>query len=227
MSIHRRRVLVSSRATSSSPWSVSPAPKRCSRLECSPAQQPWPLQRLFLQTARYLRGPPARVCRSLLAQNFRASSQNLNISSSQGCFWLQVTCLEIDPYLDGFVRPHFQKAGLEHKLDIHIGDAASSLEKLAKAGKTYDVVFIDADKPSYKKYYDLVFKHNLLALGGVLAVDNTIFKVSLIRSALGVQSSSAFKSLLPFFMFVHCILTSTSSALFADDKLIRHMVYIP
>lgn len=88
----------------------------------------------------------------------------------------KVTCLEIDPYLEGFVRPHFQKAGLEHKLEIHIGDAGSSLEKLAQSGKTYDVIFVDADKPSYKKYYDLVFKHNLLALGGVLAVDNTIFK---------------------------------------------------
>ena len=39
-------------------------------------------------------------------------------------------------------------------------------------------IFIDADKPNYKVYFNQVLDLNLLGSGGFIAVDNTTYKAS-------------------------------------------------
>lgn len=86
-------------------------------------------------------------------------------------------CLELEPYLDEFVRPFFEKAGQDHKLDIRIGDAVTSMEKLAEEGRKFDVVFLDANKTGYLTYYNLAMDRDMLTPTGFLVVDNALMKV--------------------------------------------------
>ncbi|THH31782.1 hypothetical protein EUX98_g2386 [Antrodiella citrinella] len=88
----------------------------------------------------------------------------------------KVVTLDIEPYLREINTPYFQQAGVAHKIDIRIDDALSSLTNLHKEGASFDMIFIDAHKPSYIKYFDSIMASpHLLAKGGLIAVDNTVF----------------------------------------------------
>jgi len=71
--------------------------------------------------------------------------------------------------------PFWQKAGLAHKIDLRIGLAAETLKQLIADGKegTFDLAFIDADKPSYMEYYELSLR--LLRRKGIILIDNTLW----------------------------------------------------
>ncbi len=68
--------------------------------------------------------------------------------------------------------PFWEQAGVAQKIDLRIGPAKKSLNKMIKKGEQgrYDFAFIDADKPGYPDYFERCLK--LLRKGGVIAVDN-------------------------------------------------------
>ncbi len=92
----------------------------------------------------------------------------------------KVTALEIDPYLDTFTRPLFNETGLGDKIDVKVGNAVDHLDAIAKNilsdEEAYDIIFIDADKPGYKKYFQTILDKGLLKKNGLLVVDNTLYK---------------------------------------------------
>lgn len=67
-------------------------------------------------------------------------------------------------------RETFRKAGVEDRVEIHLGPALEKLRDVEKEGP-FDLVFIDADKESYAKYLDWAAAH--LRVGGVVLGDNT------------------------------------------------------
>lgn len=78
--------------------------------------------------------------------------------------------IEIDDELEDFIRSHFEASLLANRIHLHIGDAREILPTL---GKTFDLVFMDANKREYCEYYDLVFP--LLSPGGFIIADNTLW----------------------------------------------------
>lgn len=66
---------------------------------------------------------------------------------------------------------YFARAGVERRIVSLAGDARTLLPTL---GETYDLVFIDAAKGEYLEYLELVYP--LIAPGGILVVDNTLFR---------------------------------------------------
>ena len=79
----------------------------------------------------------------------------------------RVTTLELDPDKIALARANLVAAGLEGMVDIIAGRAADSLSTLPGP---FDVVFLDADRPSYLAYLGLVVSK--LRSGGILIADN-------------------------------------------------------
>ncbi len=89
--------------------------------------------------------------------------------------------LELNDELEDLILGGFEKAGVEDKIDLLIGDCKETLLQLREKlglpdGKTdmlYDIVYIDANKREYCEYYDLVF--DMIRPGGLILADNVIW----------------------------------------------------
>lgn len=86
----------------------------------------------------------------------------------------ELVALEIDDYAARFARSHFDASGMGDRITVMVAPALESLEKLADEGRSFDFVFIDADKPGYGDYYETLLARDLLAPGGLIAIDNTL-----------------------------------------------------
>ena len=83
--------------------------------------------------------------------------------------------LELNDELEDLILEGFEKAGLEHKISLHIGDCKETLRRISSEIKDalYDIVYIDANKREYCEYYDLVF--DMVRSGGLILADNVIW----------------------------------------------------
>lgn len=85
----------------------------------------------------------------------------------------RVVSLELEPRHAEVAAANLQRAGVGDRVEIRVGPAAESLAAMVEAGEgPFDVVFIDADKPSNAAYYSLARK--LTRPGSVIVVDNVI-----------------------------------------------------
>lgn len=69
-------------------------------------------------------------------------------------------------------REFWHKAGVEHKIKLHLAPALETLDTLIEQGESgsFDFAFIDADKSNQENYYEKILV--LLRRGGVVALDN-------------------------------------------------------
>jgi predicted O-methyltransferase YrrM len=80
-------------------------------------------------------------------------------------------------------RPHWKRAGVEHKIELVLEPAINTLDARLAAGHAgrYDFAFIDADKTGYADYYERCLK--LLRTGGLIAIDNVLWSGRVARPA--------------------------------------------
>lgn len=81
----------------------------------------------------------------------------------------RIITLESDSCHVAFARRHIAASPYADWVDVREGPA---LDTLAGLAGPFDLVFIDADKPSYVRFLDAVLP--LLAARGVIAVDNVL-----------------------------------------------------
>ena len=65
----------------------------------------------------------------------------------------------------------FKKSNLDHKVNIHQGEAKDTLEQFNDG--SFDMIFIDADKVNYPLYYHK--STSLLKTGGIAVFDNMLW----------------------------------------------------
>jgi predicted O-methyltransferase YrrM len=81
--------------------------------------------------------------------------------------------LELDPKHAKVARANIERAGLADKVEVRVGSAHDTLPLLADEGlPPFDLVFIDADKPSNPVYLEWALK--LTRPGSVIIIDNVV-----------------------------------------------------
>ncbi len=85
----------------------------------------------------------------------------------------QLITLEADASHARVARANFERAGLGNVVELRVGRALDTLPRLAAEGRgPFDLVFIDADKPSNPDYFAWALK--LSRPGSVIVVDNVV-----------------------------------------------------
>lgn len=91
-----------------------------------------------------------------------------------------VTTLEIDPAHAAVAVRNVEAAGLADVVDVRLGPAAETAARLVEEGvEPFDLVFIDADKPSNARYLELALQ--LTGPGAVVVVDNVVRAGGIVR----------------------------------------------
>jgi predicted O-methyltransferase YrrM len=81
--------------------------------------------------------------------------------------------LEFDPKHAEVARKNITRAGLDQTIEVRIGRAIDLLPQVAEEGLgPFDLIFIDADKPSNWDYFEWALK--LSRPGTVIIVDNVV-----------------------------------------------------
>ena len=80
----------------------------------------------------------------------------------------------------------FQKSQYAHQLKLHVGNASDIIPQL---NETWDLVFIDADKPGYINYFELVLPH--LKKNGFILADNIFFHGEALKENAKGKSAKA------------------------------------
>ncbi len=82
----------------------------------------------------------------------------------------KVITLDILEDTNRVARSFVEKTEYKDKIDFHLGNAVDIIPTLPE---TFDLVFIDADKPNYSNYYNLVFDR--IRPGGFIIADNVLW----------------------------------------------------
>lgn len=80
--------------------------------------------------------------------------------------------IEIDEELEETILSNFEKAHVNHKIKLHIGNALEIISQKFNDTK-FDMVFIDADKENYPEYFKLL--KDKINSGGLIITDNVLW----------------------------------------------------
>lgn len=81
----------------------------------------------------------------------------------------KIITLDVNEETNRTAKIFWEKSAYKEKIEAGLGDALKIIPTL---DEIFDLVFIDADKPSYANYYDAVFPK--VKLGGVIVADNVL-----------------------------------------------------
>ena len=99
------------------------------------------------------------------------------LSSLSMCIGLEndakITTLDKNKETSLVAKNFFEKAKVSEQINIIIDEATNGINKIISQKKMFDLIFIDADKENYKKYYELSF--NLLKRNGFIIIDNVLW----------------------------------------------------
>ena len=82
----------------------------------------------------------------------------------------RIDACEIDPERAAFAQRFFDRSPHGSKITLHLGPAIETIDRLEGA---FDLVFIDANKEGYVRYYDAVVPR--LSERGLIVADNTLW----------------------------------------------------
>ncbi len=87
----------------------------------------------------------------------------------------QITAVDVSEQWTSIARAAWTRAGVADRIALRLDGGHSAIADLLKQGKanSFDLCFIDADKPSYDAYYEGAL--NLVRVGGLIMIDNVLW----------------------------------------------------
>lgn len=82
----------------------------------------------------------------------------------------QIHTIDKNDELVKIQKKYFQKSKFAKKIICYNGDA---LEIIPQLKSKYDLIFLDADKRNYPKYFELI--QNMMNVGGIILSDNVLW----------------------------------------------------
>ena len=99
--------------------------------------------------------------------------------------------IDVNEELVDLQRKYFDKSGFGHQIIQHTGNA---LDIIPQINTSFDLVFIDADKPNYCNYFNLII--DTLNPGGIILSDNVLWHGKVVEQLNPKDSST--KAVLEF-----------------------------
>lgn len=97
----------------------------------------------------------------------------------------EIHTVEINDEMEDFIRKYLERSPYRDRIRLHIGDV---MEVVPTLGRMFDVVYIDADKRMYSRYYDLVFDY--VPRGGIILADNTLWDGKVVADPLPADAQT-------------------------------------
>lgn len=105
----------------------------------------------------------------------------------------KIVTLDVDEETNAIAKQFWAQTAYYSKIEAYLGDAAQIIPLL---NENFDLVFIDADKPNYANYYDLIFPK--LRVGGVILADNVLWSGKVLDAEKGSETDENTKALYEF-----------------------------
>jgi predicted O-methyltransferase YrrM len=93
--------------------------------------------------------------------------------------------IDINEELYDFQRKYFDKSGYGKQIIQHLGNA---LDIIPNLDKTFDLVFIDADKENYANYFHAII--DKLNQGGIILSDNVLWSGKVLETKFKKEDTS-------------------------------------
>jgi caffeoyl-CoA O-methyltransferase len=90
----------------------------------------------------------------------------------------EIHTIDVNEELEDMQRRYFEASGYADSIHLHIG---SAMEIIPKLEGSFDLVYIDADKENYPKYFDLIIER--INDGGYIIADNVLWSGKVLDSA--------------------------------------------
>jgi caffeoyl-CoA O-methyltransferase len=104
-------------------------------------------------------------------------------------------CCDVSEEWTGIARRYFARAGLTERITLRIAPALDTLRALSGTPEI-DLVFIDADKPNYRAYYEELLPR--VRPNGIIAFDNVVWSGHVIDPSDTSESTQAIRALNDF-----------------------------
>jgi len=99
-----------------------------------------------------------------------------------------IITLENNEELEDIIHDNLNKAGVAQQVQLIIGDAIALIPQLADK---FDLIFIDADKINYPRYFELVLEK--LNPGGFILADNVLWSGKVADPAITDEETRAIR----------------------------------
>ena len=98
----------------------------------------------------------------------------------------KIVTLDVDKETNEIAKEFWAMTPYYSRIESFLGEATHIIPTL---NETFDLVFIDADKPNYSNYFDLVFSK--LRIGGIILADNVLWSGRVLNAANEDENTKA------------------------------------
>ncbi|MEY2403559.1 MAG: caffeoyl-CoA O-methyltransferase [Acidimicrobiaceae bacterium] len=103
----------------------------------------------------------------------------------------RLLCCDVSDEWTKIGRRHWEAAGVADRIELRLGPALETLQSLPQEA-TFELAFIDADKPNYIAYYEALLPR--MRVNGLLIIDNVLWSGSVVDAKANDENVVAIRA---------------------------------